>query len=112
VGNIYVKQIENLNDGTFDLEKLETMIYDHADRCCSRTRVVCIENTHNWCGGRIVPVEWIERLHSICKKRDIRIHMDGSRIMNASVAANLDVKVYSRLCDSVNFCFSKVAQPN
>ena len=39
VGHVYVKQAENLEDGTFDLIKLEKMISDHTDRCCSATKV-------------------------------------------------------------------------
>ena len=45
VGHVYVKQIENLEDGTFDLNRLESMISDHTDRCCSATKLVCIENS-------------------------------------------------------------------
>ena len=39
VGHVYVRQAENLEDGTFDLTKLENMIADHTDRCCSATKV-------------------------------------------------------------------------
>jgi threonine aldolase len=45
VGHVYVKQIENLEDGTFDLNRLESMISDHSDRCCSATKLICIENS-------------------------------------------------------------------
>lgn len=107
IGNVYSKQISNLSDGTFDLKKLESIISDHTDVHCPRTRVVCIENTHNWCGGRILPIKFVDELHLLCQKYDMKIHLDGSRIMNASVATNTDVKDLCKNIDSINFCFSK-----
>lgn len=107
IGGIYCKQIRNNQDGTFDLEKFEHLISDHTDCHCSRTKVVCIENTHNHCGGRVLPVSFIEDLRQICNRHDIMIHLDGSRIMNASIACGKSVKELSQHCDSVNFCFSK-----
>ncbi|CAF0893776.1 unnamed protein product [Brachionus calyciflorus] len=107
IGNVYAKQIPNNEDGTFDLEKFESLISDHTDCHCSRTRLVCIENTHNHCGGKVLPIEFIRDLRKICDKYDIRIHLDGSRVMNASLASGLSVKEISDGCDSVNFCFSK-----
>lgn len=82
VGHVYVKQIENLENGTFDLNKLESMVSDHSDRCCSQTKVICIENSQNWCGGRILPMDFIEKCADLCQKYDIKLHLDGSRIMN------------------------------
>jgi len=99
-----------LENGTFDLETLEDMIFDHTDPHCSKTKVICIENTHNSCGGRILPLSFIDQLHEFCAKRQIQLHVDGSRIMNASVALNVHVKELCKHCDSVNFCFSKVKQ--
>lgn len=103
-----MKQIENLSDGSFDLEKLESMIADYTDPHCARTRVVCIENTHNNCGGRVLPVKFLEDLRALCSRHGVMIHMDGSRLMNASLACNVGVSQLAKLCDSVNFCFSKV----
>jgi threonine aldolase len=97
-----------LDDGTFDLEKLEAMLPDYTDRCCGKVRVVCIENSQNWCGGRILPMDFIEKLADLCKKHNLKLHLDGSRIMNVSEATKIDVKTLCKDCDSVNFCFSKV----
>lgn len=107
IGGVYVKQIQNLADGTFDLEKFESLIADHTDVHCPRTRAVCIENTHNSCGGRVLPIEFIQELRTVCDRHDIRIHLDGSRVMNASIASGKSVKEICRSCDSINFCFSK-----
>ena len=65
IGCVYSKQIQNKEDGTFDLETLESMVSDHTDDHCPRTRLVCIENTHNSCGGRILPLEFIQNLRKV-----------------------------------------------
>ena len=70
--------------------------------------MVCIENSQNWCGGRILPQDFVEKLSKFCKEKDIRLHMDGSRIMNVAVATNTDVKTLCEPVDTINFCFSKV----
>ena len=92
------------------MEKLESIIPDPSDPHCAITKAVCIENTHNWCGGRILPQKFIEDLHKLCVKYNMKIHIDGSRIMNASVATNTSVKELCKYCDSINFCFSKVKE--
>lgn len=107
IGGIYCKQIKNNQDGTFDLENFEHLISDHTDCHCSRTKVVCIENTHNHCGGRVIPQGFVDSLRQICDRHGIMIHLDGSRIMNASIATGKSVKDLCQHCDSVNFCFSK-----
>jgi threonine aldolase len=43
IAGCYVRQIENLSDGTFDLEKLKGMISDHSDRACNKTQLICLE---------------------------------------------------------------------
>jgi threonine aldolase len=78
------------------------------DPGCPVTKVVCLENTQNYCGGRILPVEFIEKVASICKKYNMRLHLDGSRVMNAAIASNVDVKKICEHFDTVNFCCSKV----
>lgn len=107
IGNIYSRQLENLDDGSFDLEKLENMLPDASDRCCGRVKAVCIENSQNWCGGRILKTDFMEKLGELCRKNDIKVHLDGSRIMTVSEKTGVDIKTLCKDCDSINFCFSK-----
>lgn len=50
--------MRTLPDGTLDLEEVERKIRNGSDVHQSRTSVICLENTHNRCGGRILPVDW------------------------------------------------------
>jgi len=106
VAGVYVKQIENLKDGTFDLEKLVSLISED-DRGCPVTKLICLENTQNYCGGRILPLSFVEKVANVCKENNIFLHLDGARILNAAVGSNTDVKEICKYFDSVNICFSK-----
>lgn len=72
-----------------------------------RTRLICIENTHGRSGGSIIPLGEIEKIHAIARSRDIRMHLDGARLWNASVATGIPVREYAKYFDTVSVCFSK-----
>lgn len=72
-----------------------------------RTRLLCVENTHNNAGGTVVTVEQIKALSDVVKPKDIRMHLDGARVFNAATALNTDVKKITKEFDSVMFCLSK-----
>lgn len=107
IGGMYARQIANLDDGTFDLEKLESMLPDDDDRCCGVVKAVCIENSQNWCGGRVLPMEFMNKLAVLLKKKNVKLHLDGSRVNTVAAATGIDVKLLVKDCDSINFCFSK-----
>ncbi|MDH7515481.1 MAG: beta-eliminating lyase-related protein, partial [Bacteroidota bacterium] len=72
-----------------------------------RTRLVCIENTHNRAGGRIVPFEVHRRLFFLCRANEIAVHLDGARIWHAHVETGVPLGEYGRYADTVSVCFSK-----
>lgn len=72
-----------------------------------RTRLVCIENTHNRSGGRIFPLEKIQEIAKTCARNDLQLHMDGARFWNACIATKITPKEYAEPFDTVSVCFSK-----
>jgi threonine aldolase len=72
-----------------------------------KTALICLENTHNRAGGTIYPVEIIKEIRALALSEDIKMHMDGARIFNASVETGIPVKEYASYFDSISFCFSK-----
>jgi threonine aldolase len=72
-----------------------------------RTALICAENTHNNWSGAVVPLENLKALRKIADAQDMRLHLDGARIFNASVASGVPVKEYASLADSIMFCLSK-----
>lgn len=71
------------------------------------TALICIENTHNRAGGTIFPLEEIKRISLWAHEQGIRMHLDGARLWNASIATKIHIAEYCRYFDSVSLCFSK-----
>jgi len=69
--------------------------------------LVGIEQTHNRAGGAVFPLPDLQDIRRLTLKRELAFHMDGARIFNASVAADVPVREYAATCDTVSFCFSK-----
>jgi threonine aldolase len=71
------------------------------------TRLVCLENTHNRGGGKIWPLERIKEIETLARKLGLRMHLDGARLWNASVATGIPERDYAAAFDTVSVCFSK-----
>ena len=78
-----------------------------ADQHFAPTKLVCIENTHNRGGGSIWPIERIREVAEVSRARGLRLHLDGARLWNASVATGIPERDYAAPFDSVSVCFSK-----
>lgn len=72
-----------------------------------QTKLVCLENTHNRGSGAIYPLEKIWLISELAKEKGLKMHLDGARLFNASVASGIDVREYAKYFDSLMFCFSK-----
>lgn len=72
-----------------------------------KTSLVCIENTHNRAGGTIYPLEEIKKVRKVTVENNLKLHLDGARIFNASVESGHSVREYAAQVDSISFCFSK-----
>jgi threonine aldolase len=69
--------------------------------------VICVESTHNRCGGTILPQAFLHEVRKIADHAGVPVHLDGSRIFNAAVALQCDVREFTKSVDSVQFCLSK-----
>ena len=74
---------------------------------CAPPRLVCLENTHNGAGGRILPQGRVEAIGAGAHARGLRVHLDGARLWHAHVATGLSLAELARPVDSVSVCFSK-----
>lgn len=72
-----------------------------------RTRLVCLENTHNRGGGRIYPLGQVSEISEWARSNGLAMHLDGARLMNAVVASGIAASEWARHFDTVSFCFSK-----
>lgn len=69
--------------------------------------VICLENTHNRCGGTILQPAYLRAVRALADRAGVPVHLDGSRIFNAAVALGCDVRELTQCADSVQFCLSK-----
>jgi threonine aldolase len=72
-----------------------------------RTRLVCVENTHNRCYGAPLTPEYMDAVAQLAKHHGLFVHLDGARIFNAVVALERNIKEFTRSVDSLSFCLSK-----
>ncbi|MEM1310434.1 MAG: low-specificity L-threonine aldolase [Cyanobacteria bacterium P01_H01_bin.153] len=72
-----------------------------------RTKLVCLENTHNRGGGSIFPLSEIQSIAQVCQENNLRLHLDGARFWNACVATGISEAEYAAFFDTVSVCFSK-----
>jgi threonine aldolase len=93
-------------DGTLPLDLVEDSIRT-PDPHHPVTRMICIENTHNACGGQPLTVEYTNQAGALAKKHGLRFHIDGARLFNAAVALNVNAADLVRAADTVSFCLSK-----
>lgn len=69
--------------------------------------LVTLEDTHNLAGGTIITPEQVKAVADIAHENNLTLHIDGTRIFNAAVALNRDVKEFTKHANSVMFCLSK-----
>jgi len=103
LGGIHPRTLPNAADGTLAPEAVARAIRPD-DPHCTRSRLLCLENTWN---GRVLRPEYMAQIARVVRPHGLSIHLDGARIFNASVALALPVARLTEEVDSVQFCFSK-----
>lgn len=106
LGGIQPCPIPNRDDGTLALEDIFASIRTE-DVHHPITRLICLENTQNVCGGVPLTVEYTRRVGELARRNNLSLHIDGARIFNSAVAQNVSVKDLVEPADSVMFCLSK-----
>lgn len=94
------------NNGLITLDQVKSAVR-HVDVHYPQTSLICLENTHNRAGGIILPLENIKDISGFAQSRNLKLHLDGARLWNASVATGISLKEYCKHFDSVSLCFSK-----
>lgn len=106
LGGIFPHILPNKPDGTIKLEEIEGAIrpYDVHDPI---SRLLILENTHNRCGGTVLPLEYLDAAGELSHQHGLNYHLDGARIFNSVVASGNSVSRIARSADSITFCLSK-----
>ncbi len=107
LGGIVYHILPNQPDGTLALDHLRAAVRWLDDPHSAQTRLICLENTHNHCGGTVLPPAYMADVARLARERGLAIHLDGARLFNAAVALGIDAREITRHVDSVQFCLSK-----
>jgi len=106
LGGVHTRTVRNLPDGTMDPSEIQAAI--RSDNVhYPRSSLLCLENTHNRCGGAPLSPEQTTSMCTVARDNGLSVHLDGARIFNAAVALEVAPKELTRDVDSVMFCLSK-----
>src|SRR3954452_21918728 len=93
--------------GRLDAEEALAMAVPDAGPYMVSTAAIAVENTHNFGGGTVQPLEQLQRLRRGADELGIKVHLDGARVWNAHIATGVPLADYGALADTVSVCLSK-----
>jgi threonine aldolase len=93
--------------GRFSGSEIRALMRDRTSMHAARTRLVAVENTHNSSGGRYWRLDEIDDVATTARELDLRLHLDGARLLNAALAAGIPPAELGRRFDTVTLCLSK-----
>ena len=106
IGGVHVRTVRNFDNGTFDMKELSLKIRPKNNVHYPTTTLVCLESTHNMCSGSAIPLSFITDVRNTIGD-EIKLHIDGARLFNATTALGVTPSEYVQVADSVNVCLSK-----
>ena len=106
IAGVIMRTIPNDKYGQFTLSDIELAIREKSLHF-PETTLLCLENTHNRCGGAILTAEYTRAVCSLAHSHGVSVHLDGARIFNAAIALETPVSSLTESVDSVSFCLSK-----
>ncbi|MFM1952220.1 MAG: hypothetical protein RJA33_1014 [Actinomycetota bacterium] len=83
------------------------LAHENAGPYLVSTTAIAVENTHNFGGGTVQPIDEIAKLSTAARDRGIAMHLDGARIWNAHVASKTPFAEFGRHFDTISVCLSK-----
>jgi threonine aldolase len=93
--------------GRIDVDRIADLMRPQAGPYFVSTAAVVVENTHNFGGGSVQPLDDIRALRKVTQDKGVLMHLDGARIWNAHVASGVEIAEYADSFDTVSVCFSK-----
>jgi threonine aldolase len=106
LGGVHSCQLPNHPDGTLALEDIRAAIRSENSHQ-PISRLVCLENTHNRCGGVALTADYTWAVGDLAHLNGLFLHLDGARIFNAAVAQGVPASELAEPANSVTFCLSK-----
>jgi threonine aldolase len=106
LGGVHPHPVHTLPNGQLPLEAMEEAVRVENIHFPT-TRLICLENTHNRCGGAVLDEAYTASVGDLARRHGLRLHVDGARIFNAAAALGTPAARLAAPADSVTFCLSK-----
>jgi threonine aldolase len=106
LGGLGLRPVGNDDQGRLDLQEVRNTIRGR-DIHFPPTGLICVENTHNRCGGTVLSEDNLAAVRHLADGYRLPIHLDGARLFNAGVALGVPVSRLARYADSVAFSLCK-----
>jgi threonine aldolase len=106
LGGVHPHPVRTLPNGQLPPDAIEEAIRSD-DIHFPTTRLVCLENTHNRCGGAVLDEAYTASVGALAHRHQLNLHLDGARIFNAAAALGVPAARLAAPVDSVTFCLSK-----
>ncbi len=106
LGGVHSYQLPNQPDGTLLLQDVQSAVRPKEVHQ-PVSRLVCLENTHNRCGGVSLTAAYTQMVGDLAHNNGLSLHLDGARIFNAAAAQGVQASELAAPADSVTFCLSK-----
>ena len=106
LGGVTMHTLPNDSCGRINPDDIDRAIRDK-DVHYPQTTLLCLENTHNRCGGAVLTTDYTNEVCNLAHRRGLKVHLDGARIFNAAIALGVPACALTENVDSVSLCLSK-----
>lgn len=106
LGGVSYHPVPNQPDGSLSVEAIAAAIRP-SNIHYAVTRLICLENSHNRMGGRVLSLDYMEQVAALAGAHGLPVHLDGARIFNAAAFLGVPAARVAAAADSVQFCLSK-----
>lgn len=106
LGGVILRTVPNDSCGRLNLDDIDRAIRGK-DIHYPETTLLCLENTHNRCGGAVLTPDYTDEVCNLAHTRGLKVHLDGARIFNAAIALGVPACALAQNSDSVALCLSK-----
>ncbi len=107
LGGLVFHTVPTQPDGTLPLAALSNALRDPSNAHYALPGVICLENTHNRCGGTVLPLDYLAAVKALADARGLPVHLDGARLANAAVALGVPMRDITQHVTSVQLDLSK-----
>lgn len=106
LGGVTIRTVPNDGWGRLNPDDVTRTIREK-DIHFPETTLLCLENTHNRCGGAVLTADYTDEICNLAHSHGLEVYLDGARIFNAAVAIGVPASALTRSVDSVSLCLSK-----